>query len=224
MQASDKPAPTTRPAGRTARASPAPVSAARTATIAVLRRHQRRDLRADAPRARSRPRSSARRTAIIPVRRAGSPPPTATIRLTNSASGTVLDSGLGSSRKRRRCPRNQLGQRQQVTLVASARRRRSARAGTMLARLRLLSRACSPSASRCRQRPAGGCRAGCRSPRNRARSAWRRAGPGPRRSPRPSDDQVDIFPGGGMMRLRRSRPCCPWTRTTSSGGGSARSR
>ena len=143
MQASDKPsADGTSDGPATATASPAPASAARTATIAVLRSINVATCRTDAPRARSRPRSSARRTAIIPAASRITAAPT-TIRLTNSSSSTVWTAAWVS---RNADNTGTSGLATAVVLVAGAKAPVSP-SWTVLARLRLPSRACAPSAS-----------------------------------------------------------------------------
>jgi hypothetical protein len=127
----------------TATASPAPASAASTDTIAVLRSISAATCRTDAPRERSKPRSSARRAAIIPAASRITAAPV-TIRLTNSSSSTVCTAAWVT-----RNP-DSTGTSRVVTaavLTAGANTPVSP-SGTAPARFRSSSRACVPSALR----------------------------------------------------------------------------
>ncbi len=97
--------------------------------------------RTDAPRERSRPRSSARRTAIIPAASKITAAPT-TIRLTNSNSSTVCTAAWVT---RNADTTGTSGVVTAVVLTAGANSPVSP-SGTVLARLRLSSKACAPSA------------------------------------------------------------------------------
>ena len=140
--ASDKPSADDASDGpATATASPAPASAASTHTIAVLRSISVATCRTDAPLERSKPRSSARRRAIMPAASKITAAPT-TIRLTNSSNSTVCTAAWVSTNADNT---GASGVATEVVLTAGAKIPVSP-VGTVVARLRLSSRACTPSA------------------------------------------------------------------------------